>query len=625
MDTPTSNPDALPKESSSPLSTDFLATVSHGPGVYQMLGKKEVLYVGKARDLRKRLSQYVHYTGPPHSKTAAMLSRVARVETFLTTTEKEALILEASLIKQHRPRYNVILRDDKNYPLIKVTTSEPWPRVIVTRKRFRDGNRYFGPYASSTAMRATIQLLSRLFPLRRCATMRERSRPCLNFQMNRCLAPCAGKVDSAEYQRMVESIIMILEGKADKVIAKLTAKMTNAAAEQAFEQAAFYRDQIQYLEKTIEHQAVVATHDLDQDVIGFHRQDAAVGIAVLFVRGGMLTGSQTFFLSEPLGDDSTVLTQSILQYYSNDRQPPRELLLPFSLEDQGPITERLAELREGAVTLHTPQRGKRMQLMRMAGTNAAQIFSEQAKKQQSWNSLATALQTKLHLKNRPETIECLDISNLQGRQAVGSLVCFIQGEKAAGRYRHYRIRSQDTPDDYAMMREVLERRMHKAVHENDPLPDLLLLDGGKGQLGVAVDVLNRFDLLNRIDLVAIAEEKEEEGEKLFRPGRKNPILLQPHSPVLLYLMRIRDEAHRFGITHHRRLRSKDQLHSWLDNLQGVGPQRKKLLLRSLGSVQRVLAADRQTLAEIPGIGSRLSEKIYQQLHPNNGSSSDEKV
>lgn len=578
-----------------------------------MLGKKQVLYVGKARDLRKRLSQYAHFTGPAYSKTAVMLSHVRRVETILTTTEKEALILEASLIKQHRPRYNVILRDDKNYPLIKVTTSELWPRVVVTRKRLRDGNRYFGPYASTTAMRATLQLLFRLFPLRRCVTMRERSRPCLNYQMGRCLAPCAGKVDSAEYLRMVRDVLLILEGKADAVITHLREMMDQAAVELVFEKAALYRDQIHSLTRTIEHQAIVAEHHLDQDVIGLHRQEAAVGIALLFIRGGMLTGSQSFFLPDPLGDDDSLLAQTILQYYSAERQPPREILLPIALQDQEPIAERLAELREGPVAVLTPQRGKRMHLMRMASTNAAQLFSEQAKKQQSWDSLAATLQSKLHLVNRPETVECLDISNLQGKQAIGSLICFIQGEKAGKQYRHYRIRSQDTPDDYAMMREVLERRMRKAV-EGDTPPDLLLLDGGKGQLQVAIDVLSRYDLLDRIDLVAIAKEKEDEGEKLFRPGRKNPILLPAHSPVLLYLMRIRDEAHRFGISQHRRLRSKQQLHSVLDRLTGIGPQRKKLLLQALGSVKRVLDADITTLAAIPGIGPELSRQIYEQLH-----------
>jgi len=578
-----------------------------------MLAKTQVLYVGKARDLRKRLSQYAHFTGPAHSKTAVMLSHVRRVETILTTTEKEALILEASLIKQHRPRYNVILRDDKNYPLIKVTTRDPWPRVVVTRKRLRDGSRYFGPYAQSTAMRATLQLLYAQFPLRRCKEVRQRSRPCLNYQMGRCLAPCAGKVDPAEYQRMVRDVVFILEGRIDDVILDLTAKMNAAAEHLAFEKAAQYRDQIKGLQRTIEHQAIVAEHHLDQDVFGMHRQDASVGVALLFVRAGMITGAQSFFLADPLGENESLLAQTILQYYSAERQPPRELLLPFQLEDQDLISERLAELREGPVALLVPQRGKRMHLMRMAATNAAQVFSEQAKKELSWETLATALQNKLRLAHRPNTIECLDISNLQGKQAVGSLVCFIQGDKASGQFRHYRIKSQDTPDDYAMMGEVLERRLTRGL-EKDNLPDLLLLDGGKGQLQVAIAILSRFDLLHKVDLAAIAKEKGEEGEKLFRPGRKNPILLPAHSPVLLYLMRIRDEAHRFGITFHRKLRGKEQLHSRLDDITGIGPLRKKQLLQKLGSFRRVLEADIEELAATPGIGPELARQIHEQLH-----------
>ncbi len=615
MARPTSSPEKATPDAgaTAPLSAEFLATVSHGPGVYQMLGKKQVLYVGKARDLRKRLSQYAHFSGPVHSKTAVMLSHVQRVETILTTTEKEALILEASLIKQHRPRYNVILRDDKNYPLIKVTTREPWPRVVVTRKRLRDGNRYFGPYSSSTAMRATLQLLYAQYPLRRCKTVRERQRPCLNYQMGRCLAPCAGKVTPEDYQRMVRDVLLILEGKVTEVIKELTAKMEQAAADLAFEKAALYRDQIKGLSRTTEHQAIVAEHHLDQDVFGIHRQDASVGIALLFVRGGMITGAQSFFLADPLGEDENLLAQTILQYYSAERQPPRELLLPFAIEDQELISERLAELREGPVSLLAPQRGKRMHLMQMADANAAQIFSERAKKEQSWNTLAGALQNKLRIINRPDTIECLDISNLLGKQAVGSLVCFVQGDKAVKQFRHYRIRSQDTPDDYAMMREVLERRMAKGV-EQDNLPDMLLLDGGKGQLQVAVDVLSRFDLLQTVDLVAIAKEKAEEGEKLFRPGRKNPILLPAHSPVLLYLMRIRDEAHRFGITFHRKLRGKEQLQSRLDQIEGIGPKRKKQLLQTLGSLKRILEADVAELTEVPGIGPELARHIHEQLH-----------
>jgi len=616
MATPISNPEkpAASPDSPSPLSAQFLANVSHGPGVYQMLAKQQVLYVGKARDLRKRLSQYAHFTGPVHSKTAVMLSQVQRVETILTTTEKEALILEASLIKQHRPRYNVILRDDKNYPLIKVTTRDPWPRIVVTRKRLRDGNRYFGPYSSGTAMRITLQLLYTQFPLRRCKTVRERQRPCLNFQMGRCLAPCAGKINTEDYQRMVANVLLILEGKVTEVIRKLHEKMAQASAELAFEQAALYRDQLRALTKTTEHQAIVAEHHRNQDVFGMHRQDASVGVAMLFVRGGMITGAQTFFLADPLGEDEHLLAQTILLYYSSERQPPRELLLPFAIEDQELIAEHLAELRDGPVTLAAPQRGKRMHLMQMATANAAQIFSEAAKKIESWETLAVTLQGKLRLVNRPETIECLDISNLMGKQAVGSLVCYVRGDKAVKLFRHYRIQLQDTPDDYAMMREVLERRMAKGV-ETGNLPDLLLLDGGKGQLQVAVEVLSRFNLLETVDLAAIAKEKAEEGEKLFRPGRKNPILLPAHSPVLLYLMRIRDEAHRFGITFHRKLRGKEQLHSQLDRIEGIGPLRKKRLLQILGSFKRVQEAGVEDLAAVPGIGQELARQIHAQLHP----------
>ena len=604
-------------QQASPLSAAFLATVSHGPGVYLMLGKRQVLYVGKARDLRKRLSHYAHFAGPAHSKTAVILSHVQRVETILTTTEKEALILEASLIKQHQPRYNVILRDDKNYPLIKVTIRDQWPKVTVTRKRLRDGNRYFGPYASSTAMRATLQLLHRQSPLRRCATVRERQRPCLNYQMGRCLAPCVGKVQPAVYEAMVRDALLILEGKTNEVIKDLTAKMERAAANLAFEQAALLRDQIQALGRTIEHQAVAAEHHLDQDVFGIHRQDAAVGIALLFVRGGMITGAQSFFLADPLGEDDSLLAQTILQYYSSERQPPQDLLLPFAFQDQDLVAERLAELRDGPVSIASPQRGKRMQLMRMAAANAAQVLEERAKKELSWETLAASLQAKLRLNNRPERIECLDISNLQGKQAVGSLVCFVQGEKAASLYRHYRIKSQDTPDDYAMMREVLGRRIDKGV-QDDNLPDLLLLDGGKGQLHVATVVLARFECRKNIDLVAIAKEKADEGEKLFRPGRKNPVLLPAHSPALLYLMRIRDEAHRFGITLHRRLRSKAQLHSRLDTIEGIGPKRKRILLKALGSFKRIAGATVEELAAITGIGPELARQIHDQLRGENG-------
>jgi excinuclease ABC subunit C len=606
-------PTSSRKQEKTVLSAAFLKTVSHSPGVYQMLARKEVLYVGKARDLRKRLSQYAHYSGAAHSKTAVMLSHVRRVETIITTTEKEALILEASLIKKHRPRYNVILRDDKNYPLIKVTVKEKWPRLLVTRRRTRDGSRYFGPYSSTSAMRGSLKLLFSMFPLRRCRTVRDRGRPCLNYQMKRCLAPCSGLVSRDRYQAMIDEILLILEGRSKEVISRLTGKMAAASAELAFERAAEYRDQIQALTKTLERQIVVADHQMDQDVFGLARQGASVGIAILFIRSGMISGAQTFFINDPIGGDSRILRETILQYYSGQRQPPRELLLPLEPEDVELVQERLAELRQGAVGLPVPQRGKRMQLMRMAADNAEQIFAQRDRKRKSWDSLAAALDKALRLRNRPDTIECLDISNLAGKQAVGSLVCFVAGEKEKPRFRHYRIQLKDEPDDYAMMDEVLRRRMETGLKKEN-LPDMLLLDGGKGQLNIAVNVLADYGVLERIDLVAIAKEKQEEGEKLFRPGRKNPVLLAAHAPALLYLMRIRDESHRFGITFHRKLRNKASLHSKLDNLKGVGEKRKKLLLKTLGSYKRVLAASAEELTAVPGIGSGLARSIYEQLH-----------
>ncbi len=600
-----------------PLSAEFLKTVSHSPGVYQMLGRKEVLYVGKARDLRKRLAQYAHYSGSAHSKTAVMLTHVRRVETILTTTEKEALILEASLIKKHRPKYNVILRDDKNYPLIKVTIKEQWPRLLVTRRRLRDGNRYFGPYSSTSAMRSSLKLLFSMFPLRRCKTVRDRDRPCLNYQMKRCLAPCSGKVEQEVYQAMVDEVLLILEGKSSQVINRLTDKMKAAATALAFEDAALYRDQISGLTRTLERQIVVAEHRLDQDVFGLAREGASVGIAILFVRSGMISGAQTFFISDPIGEDDRILRATIFQYYSIARQPPQELLLPLTPEDADLVQERLSELKQGTVKLLIPQRGKRMQLMQMATDNAAQIFAERSRKRKSWDTLATALQKSLKLARRPDTIECLDISNLAGKQAVGSLVCFVKGEKEKPRFRHYRIRLKDEPDDYAMMDEVLHRRMETGL-KKDNLPDMLLLDGGKGQLNIAVNVLAQYELLDRIDIVAIAKEKQEEGEKLFRPGRKNPVLLPGHSPALLYLMRVRDESHRFGITFHRKLRNKETLHSKLDNLRGVGDKRKRILLKTLGSYKRIMEADVDTLAAVPGIGDKLAGFIHEQLHSSNG-------
>lgn len=597
-------------------SNDLVASVPHSPGVYLMLDQKSaVLYVGKAKDLSKRLSSYSRYSDTSHSKTAIMLEQVSKVDTIITNTEKEALILEASLIKKHNPKYNIILRDDKNYPLIKVTIQEKWPRIIMARRRGKDGARYFGPYSSSSAMWATLKIIAKLFPLRRCKgkNLKERKRPCLNHQMDQCLAPCSGLADRKLYMDNVAKVIMILEGRNKHLIRDLQKQMQQYADQFKFEQAAKKRDQIKALTSTLEKQMVAATHIRDQDIFGYSRKDAAVAVAVLIIRGGLINGSRTYFLADTYGDDQAILSQVLNQFYFYGENLPREIILPFAPYDIDLFRERFAEVRQSKVDILLPQRGDKSHLLRMAENNAKQIFSEKEKKDQSWLSLSQSLKHKLRLKDMPEIIECLDISNLSGKEAVGSLVCFSAGEPTPKRYRHYGIHQVDGPDDYAMMAEVLERRFSRGIDNND-LPDLFMVDGGKGQLGIAVRVARNLGIENHIDMIGIAKEREAEGEKLYKPGRKNPILLAPYDPVLLYLMRIRDESHRFGITFHRKLRRKSTLTSELDSIAGVGAARKKQLLKSLGSLKKIRQANIEMLREVPGIGSELAEEIYNFFH-----------
>jgi excinuclease ABC subunit C len=599
---------------------DLLAATPHSPGVYLMLDKKSgVLYVGKAKDLRKRLASYARIAQTGQDKTAVMLSHVHKVDTLLTRTEKEALILEASLIKKHRPRYNIILRDDKNYPLLKVTIQEEWPRVLMTRRRKKDGARYFGPYSSPSAMWATLRLLASLFPLRRCkgAQLQPRTRPCLNGQMHNCLAPCMGLTDRTGYLEMVTRVIMVLEGHNRDLITAMGQQMALAARELEFERAAIIRDQIQALSRTLEKQVIVATHSRDQDIFGLARKDASLALAILLVRNGTISGSRTFFLADPIGDDANILSQVLNQYYDQGDNLPQEILLPLEPEDKDLLSERLSDLRGETVQLLIPQRGDRMQLIAMANTNAQQLFAERDHKEQSWQTLADAMVKSLHLHHPPDTIECLDISNTSGQLAVGSLVCFERGEAASHKFRHYKIRTIDGPDDYAMMAEVLERRLKRGLEEND-LPDLLMVDGGRGQLGIALRVARETgagDILE-LDWLGIAKEKEEEGEKLYKPGRKNPIILPAHNPVLLYLMRIRDESHRYGVNFHRKLRNKSTLASELDTISGIGPKKKQMLLKAMGSLTQIKQASEEALTQVPGIGPELAREIRHHFHPS---------
>jgi len=590
----------------------ILSSAPHSPGVYIMKdSKSSVIYVGKAKDLHKRLSSYARFSAAEHNKTSIMLQKVSTVDVLLTHTEKEALILEASLIKKHKPKYNIILRDDKNYPYIKVTIQEEWPRVHMARRKSRDKARYFGPYSSSSAMWATLRLISSLFPLRNCkgAKLKKRDRPCLNRQIGKCLAPCAGNANRTLYQEHVKKIIMLLEGRNRDLIQSLEKQMQEAAELLDFEKAALLRDQIAALSKTLEKQVISASHTKDQDVFGFARKDAAVTVALLFIRNGLINGSRSFFLADPYGDDASILSQALTQFYADETVVPSEILLPFEPTDLALHEDYLTDKSPSRVYIKIPQRGENLQLTSMANNNAFQVFEEKEKKKSSWEHLSKTMCKTLHLDRSPDRIECLDISNISGKQAVGALVCFTNGDKDTSNFRHYKIRTVDGPNDYAMMKEVLERRLTRGIEE-DTLPDMFVVDGGKGQLGMALAVAKELGITDEVDWIGIAKEKEDEGEKLYKPERKNPIILPAHNPIILYLMRIRDESHRYGVTFHRKLRNKATLTSELDQIAGIGTEKKKLLLKHMGSLKRVKSADIDELCEVQGIGPEIAKTIF---------------
>jgi len=606
------------RRKSSVLTREFLKGLPLNPGVYLMKGVDgKILYVGKAKELRKRLASYQKVDPAVFPKTNVLMSKVKAIEFIMTHTEKEAFILESSLIKKHKPRFNIDLKDDKSYPLIKVTVAEEWPRVLMTRRRLKDGSRYFGPFASVHAMRNTLNIIKNVFPLRSCKgkKLKKRNRPCLNHQMERCLAPCADLADHFHYQEMVESILLILEGKNRQLLQQINAEMRQAAADLEFEKAALLRDRLQAIDKTMEKQVVVSATsiDKDQDVVGYVRKGAGVALSFINVRQGIVNGQQTFFLLDPVGRDNEVLAEAARRYYSDKQKVPHELLLPFAIEDNECLEEWLSEIRGGSVRVKVPKRGERLKLMKMAEENARQMHRDQENRQKNWQELAAALRAKLHLRRIPLRIECLDISNISGKQPVGSLVCFIKGEKTASEYRHYKITGNETPDDYRMMDEVLGRRFAKD-DKKGVLPDLLLLDGGKGQLNVALRVLENNNLLEKIELASIAKDREGKVEKIYRPGRKNPLGLAGHSPVLLFLMQVRDEAHRFGVTFHRRLRHKKAFASELDGIPGIGQGRKKELLRQMGSLAAIKKAGADELAAVDGIGPGLARQIWNYLH-----------
>jgi excinuclease ABC subunit C len=593
------------------------------PGVYLFRdADRTILYVGKARDLKKRIVSYFKSGGDPNIKTRALLSRAADLEYVVTSTEKEALLLESSLIKKHRPRYNVVLRDDKTYPSLRIDPREPFPRLDMVRRYQRDGALYFGPYPSGYAVRENLRLLSQLFPLRLCKgrKLMPRERPCLNHSLGRCLGACAGKVSREEYAKVFEELILFLQGKNEVLERELRHRMEEAAANLEFERAAFYRDRIRTLRSMLEKQTVVSSKALNQDVIGIHQDGDTTEIALLFVRNGVLVGQRSFDLSTVQGSLDDLVTSFIQQYYTEYRTIPDEILLPFDLESEALLEERLWELRGKRVHLWPAKRGDRKHLLDLAGKNARERQASRRRRHERDEALLQSLQRILKLPRLPNRMACLDISNIQGQHAVGGLAVFTGGQPDKESYRHYRIEETSEPDDPAMMSEVVRRLV-----QNDPglfgSLDLLMLDGGKGQLNTILHVLKQERVDHLVPLISIAKEREadrrEEGrglyEKIYIPGRKNPLFLSRFPDILHLLQRLRDETHRFAISYYQSLHRADLVSSVLDTIPGVGAKRRQLLLQHFQSIESLRAADIEALCRVPGISRELAKGILETL------------
>lgn len=600
-------------------------TIPAQPGVYLLkdAGGK-VIYVGKARNLRSRLRQYAR-GDDERCQVRFLLPKIASVETLVTANDKEALILENNLIKQYKPRYNIRLKDDKSYVSVKVTVQDPWPRILVTRRIVKDGSRYFGPYDSAASVRETLDTIRKVIPLRTCpdAVFRNRARPCLEYQIKRCLAPCCLPVDRELYQQYLREAILLLEGKSQQLVRQLTQQMERAAEELRFEDAARLRDRIRAIERTQERQQVMAHHGGDTDVWGMYREGGFLEVEVLFLRQGKLTSHQRYSLTDLEFPDEEILSMLLQQFYQGERFIPDEILIPVELDDSRTLEEWLSERKQQRVTIHRPQRGDKLRLVELARENAAQGFRQRQDASAQRQRMCAELARSLHLKRFPRRIECFDISNFQGRMAVGSQVTFIDGEPDKNEYRRYRIKTVHQSDDFAMMAEVLERRFARAKEEG-VIPDLIVIDGGKGQLNVALEVLRSLGI-DSVEAVGLAKDRVERNphaadlrhseERVFLPGRKNPVILRRHSNALFLLQRIRDEAHRFAITYHRKLRTRERIRSLLDAIPGVGPVRRRRLLRQFGSVRRIREASIDELLEIPGITRVVAERIQAALRP----------
>ncbi|MEE2786634.1 MAG: excinuclease ABC subunit UvrC [Myxococcota bacterium] len=603
---------------------DILTRLPDKPGVYLMKDEsKKVIYVGKASNLRARVRQYFGASSDTRYFVHLLEDYLDDIEVIITTNEKEALILENELIKRYQPRFNVVLKDDKNFLHIKIDHRVPWPRIDIVRRPKNDGARYFGPFHSASKVRATIKLIERYFGLRNCDDLafKNRSRPCLQYQIKRCPGPCVLPVDPDDYQQRVEDVSLFLKGRNEDLLAILQTKMSEASSEMNYETAARYRDQIQAVRGSLEAQKMVRFNGVDRDVFGLYREGGHLHLTIMLIRGGRMVGAKNFGFDRQGVDDAEVLSTVCNLYYSGGATIPDEVFLPVLPESVSALSELLSETKGRLVKVHQPRRADGRRLLELAEKNAEHGFFQARREEAQRNGGLARLKGTLRLSNMPYRIECYDISLFQGAEAVGSKVVFEGGVPHRKGYRHYRIKSVDGTDDYAMMREMLTRRLTRGLAEQD-LPDLIVVDGGKGQLNVARLVMADLNITG-VDLVSIAKARvigrnEDDGlvksaERIFVPGVKAPIALRAHTDELFLMTHLRDEAHRFAISFHRKRRRKRTLTSELDRLSGIGPARRKALLRAFGSVKALRQATLDELSAVDGIGPKMAKGLYEQL------------
>lgn len=597
------------------------------PGVYLMKDADgKVIYVGKAISLKNRVRSYFQASRNLSLRIQSMVKQVDRVEYITTNTEVEALVLECNLIKEKRPKYNIRLRDDKQYPWVKVTWQETYPQVYITRSLKQDGSKYYGPYTNVTALRDTVKLLRQIFPLRTCRYDLDRekvARPCLNYHIKRCQAPCAGLVSSVTYREMIRQVCMFLEGRQGELADRLKREMQEAAEKREYEKAASLRDRLRDIQAIMEKQKVVSDNLEDMDVFGIAQDRQGSIVQVFQVREGKLVGREYFGLPE--GEESPeaeVLEEFITRYYDESAFIPKEILLPVDLEGKESIAEWLGRQRRSKVNLRIPQKGNKLQLVEMARENAGILLEQERnrdKQRQNYiKETLEELQTALGMDRLPKRIEGFDISNTQGTDAVASMVVFEDGAPKGSDYRRFKIRTIEGPNDFAMMQEAIRRRFRKGLEERQNLatengkfakfPDLLLIDGGKGQLSAVMEVLEELGLTH-LHVIGLAKQEEE----IFLPHREDSIRLSKRSQALMLLQRVRDEAHRFAITYHKSLRSKRTIASGLDSIDGIGPKKKQALMKQFGSLKRIREASVEELMEVPGINQSLAEAIKEHL------------